>query len=169
MTPSTELTPSAAEELVPVADRPSTTTQPEPEAEEADGEPQQLRTDELVDRDAVDEDEDSEVYFPPTDPVVIGDSVVGGFSHTSMDSLDVAVSASDEQVGDEALADALREELRADAATSALQISVTVEDRVAYLRGEVAGIEDVASVEEVASRLPQLYDVVEELDVTSFS
>ena len=110
------------------------------------------------------ESEDDDSYFAPTDPVVIGQSVVCGFSHTAMDDVDVDPSEFDGLFGDEALADAVRQELRADAATSTLDIDVTVEDRVAYLRGRVADIEDVENVEEVASRLP-LAEVVEKLDL----
>jgi BON domain len=113
------------------------------------------------------QDSADECYFPPTDPVLIGEDIVGGFSHTSMDELVVEPSTIDGIAGDEALADAVRQELRADAATSALDIEVAVEDRVAYLHGHVSGIEDVENVEEVASRIPEIDEVVEELDVTS--
>ena len=110
--------------------------------------------------------EDDDSYFAPTDPVVIGQSVVCGFSRTSMDAIDIEPSEIDGQAGDEALADAVRRELRADSATSALDIDVTVRDHIAYLRGRVADIEDVVNAEEVASRLPQLAEVVERLDLS---
>lgn len=111
--------------------------------------------------------DDDRTYFAPTDPVVIGGSVVCGFSHTSMDSIHVAASALDRWAGDEALADAVRKELRMDAATSGLNIEVTVEDRVAYLHGQVAGMEDVDTVEEVVGRLSQLAEVIEELEISA--
>ena len=111
------------------------------------------------------EDGDARPYFAPTDPVVIGSEVVGGFSQTSMDHLDIPRSEVDGAIGDEALADAIRHELQADALTSDLRIEVSVVDRVAYLRGRVAGIEDAEGAEEVAGRVPQLAEVVDELDV----
>jgi hypothetical protein len=118
-------------------------------------------------RQTIEDDRANSAYFPPTDPVVIGQAIVCGFSPTSMDSVDVDSSDMDGQVGDEALADAVRQELHTDAATSGFDIDVVVEDRVAYLRGRVSGVEDVENVEEVASRLPQLSEVIEELDIAS--
>ena len=49
--------------------------------------------------------------------------------------------------------------------TTDLQIEVTVEQGVVYLRGRVEGIEDVDNAESVAGRVPGVLDVVEELDV----
>src|SRR4051794_14845730 len=59
-----------------------------------------------------------EVYVPPDDPVVTTDSrgqpaVLGGFGED--DSVQVERSAMDGEPGDEALADAVRQELREDA------------------------------------------------------
>ncbi|HLG68941.1 MAG TPA: BON domain-containing protein [Chloroflexota bacterium] len=113
----------------------------------------------------VEDDEASGTYFPPTDPVVIGEVIACGVSPTSMHAFDLEVSELDGCPGDEALADAVRQELRTDAATSELDIDVTVEDQVAYLRGRVRDIEDVENAEEVAGRLPQLAEVVEQLVV----
>ncbi len=121
---------------------------------------------------AVAEDTDSgdTVYFPPTDPVVRpgkdgGIEVLGGFQATSMDTTEVARSALDGQPGDEALADAIRRELREDATTTDLPIRVVVRNAVAHLRGRVPGIEDVENAEEVAGRVPGVLEVIEELEV----
>ena len=106
-----------------------------------------------------------DIFFAPTDPVVVGDALVGGFSPTAMDSLEVDASALDNVAGDEALADAVRQELRADAATNALDIDVSVKNHIAYLHGLVADVEDAENAEEVASRLPQVVEVIDQLDV----
>jgi len=114
--------------------------------------------------------EGDDVVFPPTDPVITTDRhgnsrVLGGFEPTSMTSIDVARSAEDSLPGDEALADAVRRELREDAATTALAVAVTVRDGVVYLRGAVPGLEDVDSAEEVSGRVPGVQEVVEQLQV----
>jgi len=117
------------------------------------------------------EDVDSElVVFPPTDPVITTDrhgntQVLGGFEATSMMPEGVARSALDGEPGDEALADAIRRELREDASTTDLQVEVSVLQGVARLRGRVPGLEDADNVESVAGRVPGLRDVVEELEV----
>ncbi len=117
------------------------------------------------------EDVDSElVVFPPTDPVVTTDrhgntEVLGGFEPTSTEGVEVERSAEDNQPGDEALADAIRRELREDAATTDLQIDVLVRQGVAHLRGAVPGLEDAENAEEVAARVPGVREVVEELEV----
>ena len=50
------------------------------------------------------------------------------------------------------------------AATTDLPIEVWVKDGVAFLRGRVPGIEDA---EEVAGRLPEVRNVVEQLEITN--
>ena len=67
--------------------------------------------------------------------------------------------------GDEAIADAIRRELREDALTTDLTIRVTVRDGVAHLRGSVPSLDDAESAEEVAGRVPGVREVIEELDV----
>lgn len=115
-------------------------------------------------------DEWNEVYTPPSDPVVASDErgrthVLGGFELDAMAAIDVEPSASDAQPGDEALADAIRRELSEDAATADLPIHVVVRRGIAHLRGRVAGPEDAENAEEVASRVPGVREVVEELEV----
>ncbi|HET8567807.1 MAG TPA: BON domain-containing protein [Candidatus Limnocylindria bacterium] len=110
------------------------------------------------------EDAEGEPWMPPTDPVMRQSErgepeVLGGFGSTSMDDLSVAGQ------GDEALAEAIRRELREDAATTDLDIEVAVRDGVAYLRGRVSGPEDADSAEEVAGRVGGLAEVVDQLEV----
>lgn len=124
---------------------------------------------------AVDEDIVSEgdvVFVPPTDPVVARDPVtlrtrvVGGLALTSMDEIGVARSALDGEPGDEAIADAIRRELLEDAATTDLdEVRVRVFEGVVTLRGRVPLLEDAENAEEVASRVPGVVEVREELDV----
>jgi osmotically-inducible protein OsmY len=91
--------------------------------------------------------ETAEPYVPPMDPVIGTGArgrieVRGGFGLSSMDVLDVEPSAQDPLPGDEALADAIRRELREDAATVALVIAVDVCDGVASLRRSDQGSQD---------------------------
>jgi osmotically-inducible protein OsmY len=111
-----------------------------------------------------------DAYFPPTDPVVTTDAhghlqVLGGFGATSMDSVEVEPSAGDARPGDEALADAIRRELREDALTTDLAVDVAVRRGVAFLRGTVPGVDDAENAEEVAARVPGVCEVVEALSV----
>lgn len=122
--------------------------------------------------DAVDPVEPDPAYFAPTDPVTSfgqeGEtSVLNGWSPTSTDSQEVSASAEDNQPGDEALADAITRELHEDAATTALTVEVRVDRGVARLRGRVPDLVDAENVESVASRVPGVRDVIEELDVGS--
>ncbi len=108
-------------------------------------------------------------YFPSTDPVItVNDQqvleVTGGFAPSSLEETAAERSAEDNQPGDEALADAIRRELHEDALTTDLQIGVLVRRGVAHLRGTVSGVEDAENAEEVASRVPGVLEVVDELD-----
>jgi hypothetical protein len=114
--------------------------------------------------------EGDEVYVPPTDPVVAtgehGETrVLGGFSTDAGGQAPPRRSASDGKVGDEALVDAVLSALHHDAATADLVVDVTVEQGIVWLRGRVAGLEDVDNAEAVAGRVPGVVDVVEELQV----
>jgi osmotically-inducible protein OsmY len=93
--------------------------------------------------------------------------VLGGFGTEDEEEPTVEPSAEDNQPGDEALADAIRQQLREDAATADLSILVAVRRGVAHLRGQVPGPEDAENAEEVAARVPGVREVVEELDVAS--
>jgi osmotically-inducible protein OsmY len=114
-------------------------------------------------------EESDTAYEPPTDPVITTDQndnvqILGGFGHSSMESVAVERS-SDGTLGDEAIAEAILRELREDAATTALQIDVAVARGVARLRGRVPDVIDAENAEEVAARVPGVVEVVEELTV----
>lgn len=109
-------------------------------------------------------------YFAPTDPVLGQDAggspvVIGGFSATSMasDEVDRPTTGG---LGDEAIADAIRRELREDALTTDLAIDVDVVEGVAHLRGTVPVLQDTTSAAAVAGRVPGVREVVDELDIT---
>lgn len=109
-------------------------------------------------------------YFAPTDPVTDADQqgnlqVLGGWTPTSMSSDEVDPSAEDNQPGDEALADAVRREIRENAETTDLRVDVAVEQGVAHLRGTVPSLEDAEAAEAIASQVPGVRAVSEELDV----
>ena len=125
----------------------------------------------VVDPDVVTDTEPVEpepTYFPPTDPVlVVGEhgelEVDNGFAASSDEDIAPERSAEDNRPGDEALADAIRRELREDALTTDLQVDVVVERGVAVLRGIVSDVEDAENAEEVASRVPGVLEVIDEM------
>lgn len=104
------------------------------------------------------------VYVPPVDPVGTNTEVIGGFQTDSMEHLEPERS-SDGTIGDEGLADAVRAALRMDSSTTALKIHVDVENGIVRLRGTVADMEDVEDAEAVASMVPGVEEVREELRV----
>jgi len=111
-----------------------------------------------------------EVYTPPDDPVITTDrhgrvEVLGGFDAEA--NVPVERSTMDNVAGDEALADAIREELREDASTADLTIVVAVRNGVAHLRGRVSDLEDAENAEAVAARVVGVREVVEELEVAN--
>jgi osmotically-inducible protein OsmY len=109
-------------------------------------------------------------YFPATDPVItMSDGeieILGGFSSTSLDDLQVALST-DGQVGDEALAEAVQLELREDASTTDLLIAVHVRDGIVYLHGRVPDLLDSDNAVDVASHIPGVDEIVDLLAVAS--
>ena len=119
---------------------------------------------------ALADDEEDLPYFPPTDPVIAKTDkdieILGGFAPTSMDEQTVAVS-DDGQVGDEALADAVRIGMRGDAATTDLVIIVHVRDGLVYLHGSVPDLVDSDNAVEVAARVPGVDDVIDLLTITA--
>jgi osmotically-inducible protein OsmY len=109
--------------------------------------------------------EGEEVYVPPSDPVLDErGEVLGGFATGSMDDVSVEKS-SDGSMGDEAIAAAVRRELREDAATTSLDLQVTVNGGIVLLQGLVPDIEDLESAEEVAARVEGVVEVMEEVRV----
>ncbi len=134
---------------------------------------QPLETNEInvVDADVWDDDAPAEpdtAYFPSTDPVITAHAqgnidVLGGFAASSDDEIEVRHSAEDARPGDEALAEAIQQELREDALTTDLSIEVEVREGVARLRGRVPDLTDAENVEEVANRVPGVYAVIDDL------
>jgi osmotically-inducible protein OsmY len=113
------------------------------------------------------------VYFAPTDPVIGfngqgGLEVLGGFAATSMSDVAVDRSTLDGQPGDEAIADAVRRELREDAETTSLALTVEVQDGIVHLSGRVADVSDAEDAEEIASRVPGVREVIDETQVAGF-
>lgn len=66
---------------------------------------------------------------------------------------------------DEALADAVRRELRRDASTTSLELEVEVTDAIATVRGLVSDLVDSDNALAVAGRVPGIVDVVDEIEV----
>ena len=174
-------TPSGQAEVVD--EEPDLTTTPHTidgaDARRPDLEPslvdQELLTDPMAAMGGQDDTNDpvadgNEVYVPPTDPVIStrpdGDAaVLGGFSTSAEEEIVPRRSASDGQIGDEAIVDAVQSALRHDAATADLEIDVTVEQGVVRLRGTVPGPEDAENAEAVASRVRGVVEIVDELGV----
>jgi osmotically-inducible protein OsmY len=130
-------------------------------------------TDRAGTNDVMESTSEAEPYFPPTDPVLRpapeteeGFEVVGGFAASSMEG-GVAGErpTASAPSGDEELADWVRQALLEDATTTDLQVRVTVRNGVVYLRGVVSAPEDTDAAEEVASRVPGVVEVREELTV----
>ena len=124
--------------------------------------------------DGVDDGEDAHdgdhVYVPPTDPVSSTDGhgeavVLGGFGITATDDVGTDVLVDDHGYGDEAISDAVRRELREDAATTDLEVRVVVRNGVVHLHGAVPDLVDADAAEEVASRVTGVREVREELDI----
>ena len=118
--------------------------------------------------------EEGEPYFPPTDPVIVPESnfdggarVVGGLAAASDDAIRLNAEGLDETVAwtDDEITDAVRAELASDALTLDLDIDILVVNGVVTLRGTVATMQDAEAAETVASRVPGVEEVQEELTV----
>ncbi len=115
-------------------------------------------------------------YMPPTDPVVRpsddeqGLAIATGFGETSDDEYRDTLATTafgDGPPGDEDIRQQVVEALRSDAATIDLVIDVIVRNGVVHLRGQVQTLDDAESAEEVASRVPTVREVIEELEVAA--
>ena len=110
-------------------------------------------------------------YFPPTDPVIRQTDdretleVVGGFSATSMD--DQVGGASFDDRNDDDLNQAVMRELAEDSLTIDLDVRAATANGVVVLRGMVDSLEDAENAEAVASRVPGVKEVQEEITVTA--
>ena len=117
----------------------------------------------------VEEGDGDEVFFPPTDPVVRAGpggqpEIVGGFSPTAEPP--APERSSDGRIGDEALADAVRDALALDASTADLTLTVDVVDGVVHLRGTVLSIEDSEDAEAIAQSVPGVGEVLDETELS---
>ena len=118
--------------------------------------------------------DEAEPYFPPTDTVVKprsrlqeGVEWVGGFAPTANTG-----PAEAEQRPlrfhreDSEIAEDVRLALEEDASTTDLDIRVQVRRGVVYLRGTVSTLDEVEAAEAVASRVPGVIEVREELTLS---
>ena len=136
----------------------------DPNDDDADFTDQPLTTDA---RSVVEEGDGSEVFFAPTDPVLRTGAhgepeIAAGFSPTA--EAPAPERSSDGRVGDEAIADAVRDALALDASTADLQLQVDVDAGVVRLRGTVTGIEDGENAEAVAGAVPGVTEVADETE-----
>lgn len=74
-------------------------------------------------------------------------------------------SGLNDRAGDEALAHAIRRELREDPLTAHLVVHVDVRGAVAVLRGQADDLKDADNAAEVASRVRRVRQVVEHLTI----
>jgi BON domain-containing protein len=133
--------------------------------DDADFTDQPLTTDA---RAVVEDGDGSEVFFAPTDPVLRPGAhgepeIAGGFSPTA--EAPTPERSSDGRVGDEAIADAVRDALALDASTADLQLNVEVESGVVRLRGTVSSIDDGENAEAVAGAVPGVTEVADETEL----
>jgi hypothetical protein len=101
--------------------------------------------------------EEGQTYVPPSDPPIVPSDDPEGIESPGGEQLDAE--------GD--LNARIREELRADAATTALadRLEIAVIGSTAIIRGTVDGIEDTDALVEVASRVDGIADVRDETEV----
>lgn len=121
---------------------------------------------------AMDAADDLPPDVPPIDPPILPEGpddaeVAGAIDDDEDEELD---EDDDDDVADAALGDDeitahVRRLLRTDSATSMLRIHVSTVDGVVTLRGRVQTLEDTDNAAEVASRVPYVVDVVDELEV----
>ncbi len=133
--------------------------------DDADFTDQPLTTDAT---EVVEESDGDEVFFPPRDPVVRAGpggqpEIVGGFSPTAEPT--APERSSDGRIGDEALADAVRDTLALDASTADLTLTVDVVDGVVHLRGTDLSIDDSEDAEAIALSVPGVVEVVDETEI----
>ena len=101
--------------------------------------------------------EEGQTYVPPSDPPIVPSDDPEGIESPAGEGHDAE--------GD--MNARIREELRADAATTALadRLEIAVIGSTAILRGTVDGIEDTDALVEVASRVEGITDVRDETEV----
>lgn len=107
-------------------------------------------------------------YFPPTDPPIEPGGpedaeVASGFATTSRED---TTPSTGEQPGDSEIADTIIRELSEDAATSHLDVYVSVVNGVAILTGQVQDIQESNAAAAVAGRVTGVKQVVDRLVLT---
>jgi hypothetical protein len=107
----------------------------------------------------------AEPYIAPTDPPVVPGGrdtieVAQGFAGTSEGYEERAGTP-----GDDEITERVRDLLGSDAATSTLNLHVYTVDGVVYLRGRVQSLDDTDLAAEIATRIPGVVDVVDEMTV----
>jgi hypothetical protein len=122
--------------------------------------------------DALEAIEEGLTYIPPTDPPVIpgddgGPEVAAGFGATALDEPYDADHHGEVVPADDEMTDRVLEALRAEASTSALADSVTVETAggIVRLRGRVPDLVDEDNLVATAERVSGVSEVLDELEV----
>src|SRR5262249_34561230 len=115
---------------------------------------------------AMDSAETGSPWVAPTDPPILpggrdNAEVAGSLGGLDDDDDDVLQHA----LTDDEISMRGRRLLRSDAATSMLRIAVSTEDGVVTLHGVVQTLEDTDNAAEVASRVPGVVEVIDELEV----
>jgi len=111
---------------------------------------------------------EAEPYTPPIDPVVKSDrstdgiEMLNGFAEMADEEAAVAQLPGTPR-GDDELREAVLAALHSDSATTDLAVDVEVQDGTVILRGTVPSLEDADLVESVASQVPGVEEVQEEL------
>ncbi len=155
--------------LRPIEDAMETRTDPESGDvvvdDEIDFTDQPLSTDAI---EIVENSDGGDVFFAPTDPVLRAGAdgqpeVLGGFSPTA--DIPEPARSSDGRIGDEAIADAVRDALALDASTADLTLTVDVAGAVVRLRGTVDSIEDGENAEAVASAVSGVTEAIDETEI----
>ena len=116
----------------------------------------------------VENSDGDEIFFAPTDPVLRAGAdgqpeVLGGFSPTA--DVPEPARSSDGRIGDEAIADAVRDALALDASTADLALTVDVASGVVRLRGTVDSIEDGENAEAVAGAVSGVIEAIDETEI----
>lgn len=130
-------------------------------------------TREIGTTDTAEATDEAEPYFPPTDPPTMraprdaqGFQVVGGFSQTSLDAPIGLEQVPDRLLGgDDEIARLIHLALREDASTTDLPIAVVVRAGVVRLHGVVQSLADAEQAEAIASQVPGVVEVIEDLDI----
>lgn len=101
--------------------------------------------------------EEGQTYVPPSDPPIVPSDDPEGVDSPGGDAIQAESDINAR----------IREELRADAATSGLadQLEIAVVGSTAIIRGRVDGIEDTDAIVEVASRVEGISDVRDATEV----